>query len=272
METILTRFLLTDRVAIVTGSGTGIGKAIALAFAQAGADLVLAGINVLDRSKSREDLEEVAQEITALGRKSLVILADVRVADEVGNMVRVAVGEFGHIDILVNNAGGMFFASTMEMSENAWDAQIRGNLKPVFLCSKAVAEVMISQNRKGSIVNISSIAGRGSAVPVGTSAYGAAKAGIINMTQTLAVEWAPYRIRVNGVAPGMINTDGVQWLREHDPSFDARVKATVFGRLAEPEDVAAAALYLASDAADYVSGHVIDVCGPQRGYADTGQQ
>lgn len=248
---ILSKFALTDRVAIVTGAGRGIGKGIALGFAQAGAHVVACARTV-------EQIEATAEEIRALGRKSLAIPTDVRESEQVDNMVSKTVEEFGRIDILVNNAGGLFVVAVLDMSERAWDAIIRENLKSVFLCSKAVAKVMVEQ-KKGSIVNLASMAGRTGSP--GMAHYGAAKAGIINLTQSLSAEWAPYKIRVNAIAPGPVWTPGapIVW---PTPEVQAQVVSRVLlGRFGQPEDIAAAAIYLASDASDWVTGQTFEING-----------
>jgi NAD(P)-dependent dehydrogenase (short-subunit alcohol dehydrogenase family) len=184
-------FSLEDKVAIVTGAGRGIGKAIALGMADAGAHVVAA-------ARTAADIEATASEIVAKGRKALAVATDVRLNDQVTNLVDRTVNEFGRVDILVNNAGGSFIVSTMEMSEGGWDAIIRENLKSVFLCSKAAAKVMMNQ-KKGAIINIASVAGLRAYTP--NAAYGVAKAGIVNLTKTLAIDLAPYNIRVNAIAP-----------------------------------------------------------------------
>ncbi|MFC2051324.1 SDR family NAD(P)-dependent oxidoreductase [Chloroflexota bacterium] len=255
---ILSKFSVEDRVAIVTGSGRGLGKGIALGLAEAGANIVVV-------ARTATEIEETAAEIRKIGRKALAVPADVRESDQIENMVQKTLEEFGRIDILVNNAGGSFRARALEMSGNAWDAIVRVNLKSVFLCSKAAGKVMLDQ-KKGSIVNISSAAGRWGSV--GMPAYGASKAGIINLTQTLASDWAPY-VRVNGVAPSVIETPGMRWSRGQagkdfgsiSEQIEAVIKDTPLGRLGQPEDVAAAVLFLASDAADWVTGITLDVTG-----------
>lgn len=254
---ILSKFSVEDRVAIVTGSGRGLGKGIALGLAEAGADIVVAARTVAE-------IEETAAEIRERGRKALIVPADVRENDQVENMVQKTLEEFGRIDILVNNAGGSFRARTLEMSGNAWDAVVRVNLKTVFLCSKAVGKVMLDQ-KKGSIVSISS--GGGQIGSPRMPAYGASKAGIINLTKTLALDWAPY-VRVNCIAPGVIETPGMRWSRggikdagSVEEQIAAIIKDIPLGRLGQLEDIAAAVLFLASDAAEWITGITIGVSG-----------
>jgi NAD(P)-dependent dehydrogenase (short-subunit alcohol dehydrogenase family) len=238
-------FSLTDKVAIVTGAGRGIGKAIALGLADAGADVVVA-------ARTASDIEATASEISDKGRRAMSVPTDVRLNDQVANLVEKAVADFGRIDILVNNAGGYFTKSTMELSEGGWDAIIRENLKSVFLCSKAAAKVMMEQ-KKGSIISMASVAGLRSYPS--NAAYGTAKAGIINLTKTLAMDLAPYNIRVNAIAPGLIATPGMLQLHETDPEgLGVMVSHIPLGRLGQPEEVARGVIFLASDASSYVTG------------------
>jgi len=246
----LSLFAVTDKVAIVTGGGRGIGKAIALGLAQAGADVVVA-------ARTGAEIDNTAAEIRTLGRKALSVPSDVRSSDQVTNMVDKTLAEFGYIDILVNNAGGSFNVPLLEMSEGAWEAIVRENLKSVFLCSQKVAKVMKEQHR-GSIINIASVAGLGSYSP--NASYGAAKAGIINLTKTLAVDLAPYRVRVNAIAPGFIGTAGVARLfpREFLAPLESRIP---LGYLGKPEDITGAVIYLASEASAYITGTTIVIDG-----------
>ena len=259
----LTEFALTGKVAIVTGGSQGVGRGIALGLARAGASMVIA-------ARTAKDIEAVAAEIRALNGRALPVPTDVRRSDQVSEMVRKAINEFGGIDILVNNVGGSSGdnfrrSQALEMSEKDWDETIISNLKTVFLCSKAVAKVMIDQKKKGSIINIASVAGQ-NASP-GSPAYGAAKAGVINLTQTLSVEWAPYDIRVNAIAPGGIDVPRLRPGRT--PERLARILSGIpLGRIGQPEDVAGTAIYLASDASNYVTSAVILVSGGQSGTLD----
>lgn len=242
------QFSLADRVAIVTGSGRGIGKAIALGLADADANVVVAARTV-------SDIENTALEIEEKGKKALAIPSDVRLSDQVNSLVDKTVKEFGKIDILVNNAGGSFIISTMEMSEGGWDAIIRENLKSVFLCSQAASKVMMAQ-KKGTIINIASIAGL--SAYIFNAAYGAAKAGIINLTKTMAIDLAKHNIRVNAIAPGYIGTPGMLQLFGAQPDVVNQIPLTRFG---QPEDIVGGVIYLASDASLYVTGETIVIDG-----------
>ena len=248
---VLSKFKLDERVAIVTGSGSGLGKAIALHFAQVGAHVVVAELDP-------KNCEATSREVRALGRKSLPVVVDVTKSEQVAKLVESAMKEFKRIDILVNNAGGNKpIKPASQTSEEEWDWHINLNLKSTFLCSKAVSRIMIDQNR-GNIINFASAAGT-RAVP-GLSHYGAAKAGIINFTQTLSIELAPYHIRVNCIIPGAIET-GLGVATRGTGKERVERSGIPLGRVGQPEDVALAAIYLASDASDYLTGTSIEVKG-----------
>ncbi|MBL7209670.1 MAG: glucose 1-dehydrogenase [Dehalococcoidia bacterium] len=244
----LDQFSLRARVAIVTGAGRGIGKAIALGLADAGAAVVVA-------ARTASDIENTALEIEAKGKKALAVPTDVRLGDQVNGLVDKTVKEFGRIDILVNNAGGSFNKSTMDMSEGGWEAIVRENLKSVFLCSQAAAKVMISQ-MSGAIVNIASIAGL--YAYTFNAAYGAAKAGVIDLSKTMAIDLAKYNIRINAIAPGYIGTPGIMQLFGAQPEA---VNQIPLARLGKPEDIVGGVIYLASDASFYVTGETIVIDG-----------
>jgi NAD(P)-dependent dehydrogenase (short-subunit alcohol dehydrogenase family) len=243
-------FSLEGKVAIVTGSGRGIGKAVALGLAEAGADVV-----VLARTVA--DIEQTAGEVRAVGRKALAVPTDVRVGEQVSNVVEATLKEFGRVDVLVNNAGASFLAPTLELSEGGWDALVRENLKTPFLCAKAVAKAMIDQG-KGSIVNISSTEGMRSAATC--AAYAAAKAGVINLTRTLAVEWAP-QIRVNCICPGFIENPGLPQALEADTGLSRMLSKVPLGHMGRPEDIVGGVVYFASDASAYVTGALLAIDG-----------
>jgi len=246
-------FDLTDKVAIVTGGGSGIGKGISLAFALAGADVVVAG-------RRTEVLDKAVREIEAMGRRSVAVPTDVIQADQVQSLVRQTVDRFGRIDILVNNAGGAAAWPLEKMSPRGWDIVLAINLKGTFLCSQAVGKVMAEQ-KKGKIINISSVAGlRASA---GSAHYGAAKAGVINLTKSLAALWAGDNVNVNCIAPGLIDTEAVRpALNLEDPEkMKERAKAIPLGRVGQPEDIAYAAVFLASPASNFITGQTLVVDG-----------
>jgi NAD(P)-dependent dehydrogenase (short-subunit alcohol dehydrogenase family) len=246
----LEKFKITNRVAIVTGGGQGIGKGIASIFAEAGALVVISDMMA-------ETVQATAQELSAQGGNVLATVTDVRDSRQVAEMLKTTMDKFGRIDILVNNAAGNFKKSFLDLSENGWDAVIRATLKSVFLCSSAAAKIMVTQ-KSGNIINISSMdafRASASAVP-----YGASKAGVISLTRTLALELAPYNIRVNSIAPGHIDTPGTsQW---RTPNGKEQLISNIpLGRVGQPEDIATVALFLASDASTYITGETILVDG-----------
>ena len=247
---VLSRFRLDRRVAIVTGGGRGIGKSIALHYAQVGADVAIAEID-------KTAADTVADEIKRFGRQGLSFKADVSNEDQVFTLVEAVMKKFSRIDILVNNAGVVNpMTPAVNLDEAEWNRVIKVCLNGTFLPSKAVGRVMVRQHR-GNIINIASAAGT-RAVP-GSSPYAAAKAGIINYTKTLSLELARYHIRVNCISPGAIETE----LGGSRGSAQERVdRAGIpLGRIGRPEDIAYAAIYLASDAADWVTGTCLEVNG-----------
>jgi NAD(P)-dependent dehydrogenase (short-subunit alcohol dehydrogenase family) len=243
---------LQDQVAIVTGGGTGIGRVIIREMAKVGAHIVIA-------SRNPEHINPAAEEIQQLGRQALAVSVDVRVPEQVDNLVKAAMEKFGRIDILVNNHGALFQCAVEDLSPGGWNAIIGINLTGVFLCSRAVGKVMIAQKR-GKIVNIVSIAGfYGSPM---TAPYGAAKAGVMNFTKSLAMEWAKHNIYVNAVAPGPILTESGRDLLWSDAVLQTKVRERVpLGRFGNPEEVANAVIFLASDAASYTTGETLYVDG-----------
>lgn len=249
---VLSKFSLRDKVAIVTGAGRGIGKGIAVTLAGAGADVVAV-------ARTQKEIQRTADEIHARGRKASAVIADVTDSKQVQGMVDETLKHFGKIDILINNAGGSSGARVppLEMPEDVWDACVKLNLKAAFLCTKAVSKVMIDQGRGGSIINISSAAGQRGEVR--SIAYSAAKAGIINFTLTMSNYLAPYKIRVNCISPGRIVSAGTGSIGSDEERF--KEHAIPLMRIGQPEDIALAAIYLASDAADFVTGVTIDVAG-----------
>ncbi len=254
----MSMFELKDRIAIVTGGGKGIGKGIALELARAGANVVVA-------SRTQENLEKVAAEIKALGRESLVVPTDICIPEQVDNMVKQAVDRFGRIDILVNNAGvgdALRGSKVEELPLDAWKATIDLNLTGTFICSIAVAKVMIEQNR-GKIINISSCVGTDPFPRLAN--YGASKAGVINMTKSMAAEWAQHNINVNSISPGAIVTE-----RSHTNWETVTADGTPIPLLqlpGNPKDVGHLAVFLASEASDHITGETLEIKGDNiRGY------
>jgi 7-alpha-hydroxysteroid dehydrogenase len=245
---ILDAFSLQNRVAIITGSARGIGKGIALAFAEAGADTVCADLSL-------PGAEATVAEARGFGHNALAIGCDVTDSEQVKTMVDRAVREFGRIDILVNNAGGSTYCPAMKTSEKRWEAVVRLNLTAAFLCTKAVARYMLEQ-KSGSIINISSAHSR---IPArGMVAYAAAKAGINSMTKTMAWELAPH-VRVNCILPGAIETEGAGPVIA--PVVDKVLAGTPLKRMGTPRDIAMATIFLASPAADFITGKKLQVDG-----------
>jgi 3-oxoacyl-[acyl-carrier protein] reductase len=240
---------LKDKVALITGGARGIGRAISLLFAQEGADIVVADVNL-------EEAEKTAKDIEALNRQSLALQMDVTDYAKVEDAINKILDKFGKVDILVNNAGITKDNLLLRMSQQEWDAVLDVNLKGTFNCIKAVSRPMIKQ-RHGRIINIASIIGIiGNA---GQANYSASKAGIIALTKTVAKELASRSITANAVAPGFIQTDMTAKLPE-----EVRQKlqeAIPLGRLGLPEDVAKVSLFLASDDSSYITGQTIVVDG-----------
>ena len=244
--------LLQDKVALVTGGGTGIGRGIALAMSACGADVVLASRNGLH-------LDEVAAEISAQGGHALGVVTDVRQPQQVDAMLAAAVKAFGRVDILVNNAAGNFLASARKITPRGWQALVDTTLNGTFYCSQAVGERMIEQGG-GRIINITAtLHFKGSP---GLMAATAAKAGVEAMTKTLALEWARYNILVNAIAPGPIYSAGANRNLWSNREFHDKVRGGVpLGRFGAVEDVANLAVYLASPAGDYITGATLVVDG-----------
>ncbi|MAF85954.1 MAG: hypothetical protein CL875_05705 [Dehalococcoidales bacterium] len=251
---------LSGKVALITGSGSGIGKAAALLFAKEGASIAVSDINL-------SSAEQATEAIKQLGGRAIAIRADVSDAGDVDMMVDKVIKELGGIHILVNNAGipGENLP-TIESSVEHWDKVVRVNLRGTYLCSRRSGQWMVS-NKAGKVLNIASIVGL--AGFVARASYGPAKAGIVNLTQTLAVEWAKYNINVNCIAPGFVMTplDG-DLIRSGRLNLELIEKRIPLGHRAQPDDIAKAALFLVSDDARYITGVTLPVDGGWLAYGD----
>ena len=248
----IVNFSLEGKVALVAGGSRGIGRACALAFAENGADVVVS-------SRKLPDLEAVAEEIRARGRKSMAIASHIAKKEESKNLVEKVIAEFGRIDILFNNAGtNPYFGPIIDAEEWAWDTTMNVNLKGPFLLSQMVAGVM-REKGGGSIINTASVGGMRPGQMQGI--YSVTKAALIMLTRVMAMEWGKYNIRVNAIAPGVIKTRLSEALWKEPAVGEAAAKRTALGRLGESEDVAGAVLYLASDASSYITGETIVISG-----------
>jgi NAD(P)-dependent dehydrogenase (short-subunit alcohol dehydrogenase family) len=251
-ESYLDKFHLAGKVALVTGGSRGIGKAIALCLAEAGADIILA-------SRKLPDLQATAQEISQMGRKALAVPANIRHLTEIDDLLKKSLAEFGHIDILVNNAAANpVFGSVFNIDEKAWEVTIGLNLKSCFFLSQAAGKIMRDKGG-GSIINISSVGGVRPGIGMGV--YSISKAGLIMLTQVLAQEWGQHNIRVNAIAPGTVRTKFSEALWENPVALKEREDNTALGRIAEPEEMANAALFLASEASSYMTGQTLLIDG-----------
>jgi NAD(P)-dependent dehydrogenase (short-subunit alcohol dehydrogenase family) len=254
----LSKFSLQGKVAIVTGGGRGIGKAVAQGFTKAGAKVAIT-------SRKINDLEAAAAEIRVLGGEALPVQAHLAKVEEIKRMVGTVLGKFGRVDILVNNAGtSPAMGSVLDSDERLWDTVINLNLKGLYYTSQVVARVMKKQGG-GRIINVASI--DGFKPEPGVSIYSISKAGVRMVTQAFAAELAPYNIRVNAIAPGPISTKMLDshWFhlppQEAQKAKEALGKLTPLGRVGEPEEIAGAAIYLASDASSYTTGAEIVIDG-----------
>ena len=249
---ILEKFNLQGKSGIVTGAKSGIGKGIAKGLVQAGAEIVICG-----RNKSR--LEAAATELSEFGGPVVPIVTDIGKMEQINDLVERTVREFGKIDFLFNNAGINLRNFCEDFKEEDWDQVLQINLKGPFFLAQAVARVMISQKRKGKIINTSSLLAvqGGKGVP----AYAASKGGISQVTMSMAGDWAKYNILVNAIGPGYVRTEMTEPLfqdKERGPEITSRIP---LGRWASPEDLAGLAVFLASDASDYITGQTIFVDG-----------
>lgn len=247
----LPKFTLEGKVAVITGGSRGIGCAIALAFAEAGADVAVA-------SRTLPDLEAVAEEIRKMGRRSLAVQTDITVKSEVDNLALKVKKGFGAIDILVNNAAMNIMRPLIDLREDGWDKIINTDLKGYWLCSQAVGRVMVEQKR-GCIINMTS--GAAEKAAQGMGAYCIAKAGVAMLTRVLAVELAAQNIRVNAIGPGMVRTGFSEPIWSNPEILKKVAPGIPLGRIAETDDIIGAALFLASDASTYMTGQTIYLDG-----------
>ncbi|UCH21685.1 MAG: SDR family oxidoreductase [Deltaproteobacteria bacterium] len=242
---------LSGKVAIVTGGGKGIGRAIALGLAECGAKLILC-------SRTKEDLDHTAAEIKQKGREALPVVTDLMAGDQITNLVETAKNTYGRVDILINNAARSFMVPLMDLREDGWDKIFDTNCKAVFLLSRAVAKIM-SEKGGGRIINITTVgAVRGGA---GMAVYHASKAALSMLTKCMAVEWAPINVNVNAVGPGLTRTAFSQPIWSN-PEVEQMVASRIpKGRIAEPEDIVGAVLFLCSDDSSFITGESIYVDG-----------
>ncbi|MCW0046680.1 2-dehydro-3-deoxy-D-gluconate 5-dehydrogenase KduD [Brevundimonas sp. BT-123] len=243
-------FDLTGKVALVTGGNVGLGQGIALALAEAGADIV---------SVALSESDDTVAKVQAMGRRAHAISADLTSIEPVERVVQETLAAMGRIDILVNNAGLIRRADAVDFTETDWDLVMNTNLKTVFFMSQAVARLFIKQGDGGKIINIASMLSFQGGIRV--PSYTASKSGVAGLTKLMANEWAPHRITANAIAPGYFATANTQALRE-DPVRSAEILGRIpAGRWGEPSDLGGAAVFLASRASDYVQGAILPVDG-----------
>ena len=249
------------KVAVVTGASRGIGRGIALALAKEGCTVVV------NYNRNHEKAREVVEAIKAAKARAIAVRCDVSVRNEVEDMFKTTVDEFGKVDILVNNAGIGEMAPILETTDDLWDRTLNVNLKSVFLCTQVAARYMM-QRRYGKIVNISSNSGFGVAC-WGETAYAASKAGVIQLTKSAAFELGQYGININCVAPGATDTDmlrGGMTDQEYAKALDTRKKISSLGLVGKPEDIANAVLFFASDDSRFITGRTLLVDGGRRDF------
>lgn len=252
----LDRFDLTDRTAVVTGASEGIGRGLAVGLAVAGADIIVC-------SRREALLREVAHEVESTGRRAAAVVADVREQADIGRVCEMAQREFGRVDVLINSAGYYVEESAWEMTSEQWDGVIDTGLKATFLCCQAVGRMM-RERGYGKIINLSSTYSK--RVWPGLAAYAAQKAAVSHLTEALAVEWARDGVRVNALAPTAVRTPSREASLQ-GAELEALLARIPLGRLATIDDLVDAAIYLASSASDFVTGHTLFVDG---GYVAAG--
>lgn len=248
---ILDKFRLDDQVAVVTGAGRGLGAAIAVAFAEAGADVVIA-------ARTQSQLEEVAEQVAAVGRRAHIVVADLAHPESTATLAAAAVDAFGKLDIVVNNVGGTMPSPLLNTSTKDLKDAFTFNVGTAHALTTAAVPLMLEHAGGGSIINITSTMGR--LAGRGFAAYGTAKAALAHYTRLSALDLCP-RIRVNAIAPGSILTSALDIVASNDALRDPMEKATPMRRLGDPSDIAAAAVYLASPAGSYLTGKTLEVDG-----------
>jgi NAD(P)-dependent dehydrogenase (short-subunit alcohol dehydrogenase family) len=243
---------LQGKIAIVTGSTKGIGRAVAIGYAEEGASVIVCG-------RSEDLAKSLAEELTQKGKKAVALRLDVTSVDSVKQVVDQVAQQFGRIDILVNNAGiSPIWKRAEDTGKEAWDQIIATNLTGAFLCAQAVGKVMIKQ-KSGKIINMTSVGGE-VAMPR-LVAYCASKAGIISLTQVLAAEWAQYNILVNAIGPSYVETDFTAGLRGNQAIYDDLKNKNLLKRFAQPEEIVGVAIFLASNESNYITGQTIFIDG-----------
>lgn len=243
---------LKDKIALVTGSSRGVGRAVALAFAREGAKVVV------NYTSNQAAADEVVAGIEALGSKAIAVKADVARKEDAEALVRATVDTFGRIDILVNNAGFTRPALLLKMTEDQWDQVVDIHLKGAFLCSQAAGQRM-SEQKSGKIINVMSVAGL--VGTVGQVNYSAAKGGILSMTKSIARELARYNVCCNVISLGIVATDMTEKIRSDEKLREIYMNRILLKRFAEPEDISPAFVFLASDESNYITGQLLCVDG-----------
>ena len=245
---------LKNKVVVITGARRGMGKADALLFAEKGAKVVVSDI-------SQEDCQKVVDQIEKKGGQAIAIKCDVSKKEEIDNLFRKTIEKFGRVDVLVNNAGICEFKPFIDLTEEEWDRTLNINLKGYFLCAQAAAKEMIKQ-KSGVIVNIASVAmGQVGVGFLNIVHYCASKGGIAAMTEALALELAPYNIRVNAIAPGMIETPMIDSVKQDPKSMEGTLARIPLHRVGKPEEIADLVVFLASDKSSYITGSIVVIDG-----------